>query len=162
MNTNTIVPGTMMMAQQCQENSAFVPGHTFADMTHVPAIQPGTNMPGTAGTAGMTGQFVPAVNMCPPGSDPAYGSIFSQGVPVPSLTDNHYCTLRKNQVLFDVIHRFSVRDKRHLFSVIRNAQIPVTADTFFPQYGFTAGEFSTFIVLTENQRKKKASQTSHV
>lgn len=64
-------------------------------------------------------------------------------------------TSKKYDVLYDVIKDFSVKDKRKVFAEMRTAHIEVTPDTFFPHYGFVAGEFAVFAVLTETNRKKK-------
>ena len=63
-------------------------------------------------------------------------------------------TYNKNIVFHDVIKDFSVKDKRRVFSDMRAAKVPITVDTFFPRYGFTSGEFSTWTILTEGGRKK--------
>ena len=63
-------------------------------------------------------------------------------------------TFNKNVVFHDVIKDFSVKDKRRVFSDMRAAKVPITVDTFFPRYGFTSGEFSTWTILTEGGRKK--------
>jgi len=64
-------------------------------------------------------------------------------------------TYKKNMVFYDVIKDFSVKDKRKVFAEMRTTNIKVNIDTFFPQYGLTAGEFSTWAILTENNRKKR-------
>jgi len=70
------------------------------------------------------------------------------------LEPSTHVSHRKYKVIYDVIKDFSVKDKRRVFAEMRTASIEVTPDTFFPQYGFTAGEFATWAVLTENNRKK--------
>jgi len=64
-------------------------------------------------------------------------------------------TFKKNVICYDVIKDFSIKDKRRVFSDMRGASIQVTTNTFFPRYGFTSGEFSTWTVLTESNRKRK-------
>jgi len=66
-----------------------------------------------------------------------------------------HATFRKNVIFHDVIKDFSVKDKRRVFSDMRNTNIPVNVNTFFPHYGFTSGEFSTWTILTESGRKKR-------
>lgn len=66
----------------------------------------------------------------------------------------NYATWKKYIVLGNSIERLRVRDKRHIFQMIRTYD-QVTPDTFFPQYGFTAGEFSVWQVLSDNNRKKQ-------
>lgn len=69
----------------------------------------------------------------------------------------NYATWKKYVVLGKAIDRLRVRDKRHIFQMIRTYD-KVTHDTFFPQYGFTAGEFSVWQVLADSNRKKKDNQ----
>lgn len=66
----------------------------------------------------------------------------------------NYPTWKKYIVLGKVIERLRVRDKRYIFQMIRMHK-EVTADSFFPMYGFTAGEFSVWQVLADNMRKNK-------
>jgi hypothetical protein len=72
-----------------------------------------------------------------------------------SMESHETGTSRKYDILYSVIKDFSVKDKRRVFADMRTANIKVTADTLFPEFGFVAGEFSVFAVLTENSRKKK-------
>lgn len=64
-------------------------------------------------------------------------------------------TYNKYNVLIETIRNLPVKAKRRLFADMRTSSVKVTPDTFFPLYGFTAGEFTTMAVLTENNRKKK-------
>jgi hypothetical protein len=64
-----------------------------------------------------------------------------------------YATFRKNNILYELIINISIKDKRKIFTKMRTTPIPVTIDTFFPPYGFTAGEFSTWAILTSDKRK---------
>ena len=60
---------------------------------------------------------------------------------------------KKYIVLGNVVDKMRVRDKRHLFHLMRT--LPnVNHDTLFPQYGITAGEFATWQVLSDNTRKR--------
>ena len=72
-----------------------------------------------------------------------------------TLEPAYWATYRKNGVFHDVIKDFSIKDKRRVFSDMRNSNISVGVNTLFPRYGFTSGEFSTWTVLTENNRKKR-------
>jgi len=63
------------------------------------------------------------------------------------------CTWKKYVVLGNVVDKMRVRDKRHLFHLMRTQPV-VNHDTLFPHYGITAGEFSTWQVLSDNTRKK--------
>lgn len=60
-------------------------------------------------------------------------------------------------VLSRVVESLRVRDKRFLFQIMRNTT-SLTHDTFFPCYGFTAGEFAMWQVLSE-QRKPRRGKT---
>jgi hypothetical protein len=77
-------------------------------------------------------------------------------IPLSSILEpSSLATYRKNVVFHDVIKDFSVKDKRRVFADMRNSSISVGVNTLFPRYGFTSGEFSTWTVLTENNRKKR-------
>ena len=71
------------------------------------------------------------------------------------LSSQFEATYKKNIVFHDVIKDFSVKDKRRVFSDMRAAVVPISVNTFFPRYGFTSGEFSTWTILTESGRKKR-------
>ena len=64
-------------------------------------------------------------------------------------------TYRKNDVCNNVVKDFSVKDKRKMFLDMRNSNVKIGVDTFFPHCGLTAGEFSLYSVLNESNRKKK-------
>jgi predicted transport protein len=66
--------------------------------------------------------------------------------------NQNYTTFKKNIIFFDVIKKFSIKDKRKILSLLRLSEINV--DTLFPNYGITAGEFCTWIMLSGNSRKK--------
>ena len=63
-------------------------------------------------------------------------------------------TWKKYIVLSKVIENLRVRDKRLLFYIIRSAEY-VDHNTFFPKYGFTAGEFAVWQILNEKKPKSK-------
>jgi hypothetical protein len=76
----------------------------------------------------------------------------------PSLLESQtVATFKKNVICYDVIKDFSIKNKRRVFSDMRTASIPVSTNTFFPRYGFTSGEFSTWTILTESNRKTTRS-----
>ena len=62
-------------------------------------------------------------------------------------------TYQKIAVMRDAIAHLEVRDKRSIFLLMRTAADQLTVDTFFPAYGFTAGEFAVGQVLAEHSRK---------
>jgi len=71
-------------------------------------------------------------------------------------------TCRKFSAMRDAIAHLRVRDKRSIFLLMRTAADQLTVDTFFPAYGFTAGEFAVGQVLSENNRKPSAPAVSSV
>jgi hypothetical protein len=67
--------------------------------------------------------------------------------------DDQSPTFEKFAVLREAIAHLEVRDKRSIFLLMRTAADQLTVDTFFPAYGFTAGEFAVGQVLAEHNRK---------
>jgi len=63
-------------------------------------------------------------------------------------------TWRKYWVMHYYVSNLRVKDKRFLFNNMRNPD--VNEHTFFPRYGFTAGEFAVYQKLTENNQKEKS------
>lgn len=64
-------------------------------------------------------------------------------------------TASKYETLIHYIGELSVRDKRYLFSIIRNCEQDINIHAFFPKYGLTVGEFATGQTLLETVRKVK-------
>ena len=62
-------------------------------------------------------------------------------------------TWTKYIVLSKMVENLRVKDKRALFHVMRTSE--VDENSFFPNYGFTAGEFSLWHVLSESNRKRR-------
>lgn len=60
--------------------------------------------------------------------------------------------IEKVNVLYTSVAQLSVKDKRQIFLLMRTAGDTLTPDTFFPQQGFTAGEFAVGQVLAEHVR----------
>ena len=71
----------------------------------------------------------------------------------PLEEDVSLLTWSKCIVLSKAIEDLKVKDKRVLFNIMRTQS--VSGDTFFPNYGFTAGEFSLWHILVESSRNKK-------
>lgn len=65
----------------------------------------------------------------------------------------HYETWKKYIVQYRFVETLRVKDKRQIFQTMRTYK-DMHHDMFFPMYGFTAGEFSVWQVLSENIRKK--------
>ncbi len=62
-------------------------------------------------------------------------------------------TYRKYIVIQTEVNNLSIKAKRRLFKIMRESNY-IDADTFFPFYGLTAGEFSTWYVLGGSQRRQ--------
>lgn len=62
------------------------------------------------------------------------------------------CTWKKYIIISVVVDKMRVREKRSLFNIMRTQN--VDADTLFPAYGLTAGEFATYQVLGDNVRRR--------
>ena len=69
------------------------------------------------------------------------------------MSEDKRLTWTKYMVLSKIIENLRVKDKRALFHIMRT--VPVTENSFFPHYGFTAGEFSVWHVLSESSRKRR-------
>ena len=63
-----------------------------------------------------------------------------------------YPTWKKHIVLSKVIESLRVKDKRHIFHIMRKTE-NLSHDTFFPNYGFTAGDFSIWQILSDSKKK---------
>lgn len=68
-------------------------------------------------------------------------------------------TYRKYQVIQNSVDILTIKSKRRLFKIMRETEM-VNAGTFFPTYGMTAGEFSTWYVLSGVQRRQFSQNTS--
>jgi hypothetical protein len=53
---------------------------------------------------------------------------------------------------FRFVQNMRVRQKRHVFCVLRHLPV-VSTDTFLPQFGIHCGEFAYFQILSEYSRK---------
>ena len=61
---------------------------------------------------------------------------------------------KKYIVVSCVVETLRVRDKRHLFHIMRSAQV-LDHNSFFPNYGITTGEFSVWQVLTDSRKHRR-------
>ena len=68
-------------------------------------------------------------------------------------------TYRKYQIIEHAVDELTIKAKRRLFKIMRETT-PIDASTFFPSYGLTAGEFSTWYVLGGSQRRQFSQNTS--
>lgn len=66
-------------------------------------------------------------------------------------------TYRKYLVLSAKIDSLRMKDKRTLFNIMRKSQTEGALDhnTFFPEYGFTAGEFATWQILNDTGKARR-------
>ena len=71
------------------------------------------------------------------------------------LLNNFQCeaTYKKNDIFYNVVKDFSIKDKRRLFAEMKNCE-NINVNTFFPRYAFTVGEFALWTLLTERNKKK--------
>lgn len=66
-----------------------------------------------------------------------------------------YPTWKKYIVISCAIEKLRVKDKRHLFHVMRKSD-ELTHNTFFPEYGITVGQFAIWQILSENKRNRRS------
>lgn len=76
-----------------------------------------------------------------------------------SLFQNNICifpgqepTYRKYLVVQNVVDKLSIKAKRRLFRLMRETK-DMHVGTFFPLYGLTAGDFSTWYILSGTTRR---------
>lgn len=65
----------------------------------------------------------------------------------------HAATKEKYVRFFKFVQAMRVRQKRHLFYVLRHV-LDVSTDTFLPAFGLHCGEFACFQILSEHSRKE--------
>ena len=74
-----------------------------------------------------------------------------------------YPTWKKYIIMSCFIEGLRVRDKRHIFHIMRKHFDTLDHNSFFPQYGITAGEFAVWQVLSENRKTRtKKNETDIV
>lgn len=66
-----------------------------------------------------------------------------------------YPTWKKYIVLSCFVEKLRVREKRQIFHIMRRSGEALEHDTFFPQYGITAGEFATWQILCEHRKGRR-------
>ena len=71
-----------------------------------------------------------------------------------------FVSWKKYIVLETHINTLRVKDKRYIFQLMRSFD-GMSHDTFFPEYGITAGEFSMFQVIVESVRKRDGKAIHH-
>lgn len=64
-------------------------------------------------------------------------------------------TWKKNLVVYNAIDGLRVRDKRKIFQLMRTNSANV--NTFIPSMGYTLGEFATFQVIADSNRRVERS-----
>ena len=65
----------------------------------------------------------------------------------------------KHAALQAHVQKLRVKDIRHFFSIMRKQRDVLDADSLFPHYGITVGEFSTAYVVNMTQRASHATDT---
>lgn len=65
-----------------------------------------------------------------------------------------YPTWERYTILSHIIARLTVRDRRHIFQLVRRTE-DVSPDVFFPAYGFTLSEFAVWHILGDTRRKSR-------
>lgn len=70
-----------------------------------------------------------------------------------------YPTWKKYLILSIFVEQLRVREKRHIFHIMRRHIDTLSHDSFFPQYGITAGEFATWQVLAESRKNRIKKQS---
>ena len=75
----------------------------------------------------------------------------------------HRATKDKYDRIFRFVQSMRVRQKRHLFYVLRHVP-DVSSDTFLPAFGLHCGEFACFQILAEHARKdgKREQEASSI
>ena len=68
-----------------------------------------------------------------------------------------YPTWKKYIIISCFVENLRVKDKRQIFHIMRRSGDELTSDTFFPQYGVTAGEFAVWQVLSESRKTRRKS-----
>ena len=71
-----------------------------------------------------------------------------------------YPTWKKYIVLSYFIENLRVKEKRQLFHIMRRHDSILDHNSFFPQYGITAGEFATWQVLSEHRKTRRRTDAS--
>ena len=71
-----------------------------------------------------------------------------------------YPTYIKYLIIACFIERLRVKEKRQIFHIMRSSTDVLDENTFFPQFGITAGEFSIWQVLSENRKPRKMETTT--
>ena len=73
------------------------------------------------------------------------------------MNDDHtlisFHTWKKNIVISHFVQSLRVKDKRVLFNIMRSDP-ELGSYTFFPLYGLTAAEFSTWQILSDKRSRK--------
>ena len=62
-------------------------------------------------------------------------------------------TNEKYKRLFRFVQSMRVKQKRHLFYVLRHVP-EISTDTFLPEFGLHCGEFACFQILSEHSRRE--------
>ena len=69
-----------------------------------------------------------------------------------------YPTWKKYIVVSCFVESLRVKDKRHLFHIMRKSSM-LSHDTFFPNYGIFAGEFAIWQILSDSRKGRKKDES---
>lgn len=64
-----------------------------------------------------------------------------------------YPTWKKYIVISYFVESLRVKDKRHIFQIMRRCA-HLNHDTFFPEFGICAGEFAIWQILSDNRKTR--------
>ena len=70
---------------------------------------------------------------------------------------DEYSSWIKYIAIFYYISKLKIRDKRNIFSIIRNTP-EIDCSFYFPHYGFTASEFSVWYVVCDFSKRSLKSK----
>lgn len=72
---------------------------------------------------------------------------------------DEYSSWIKYIAIFHYISKLKIRDKRNIFSIIRNTE-EIDSTFYFPCYGFTASEFSVWYVVCDFSKRSLKSRSN--
>ena len=70
-----------------------------------------------------------------------------------------YPTWKKYMILSCFVETLRVKEKRQIFHIMRRYGPELNHDSFFPQYGITAGEFAVWQVLSESRKGRMTKKS---
>ena len=153
-STKTIVPSLNSPKKECESESSKSKGKIA-----VVPIKGSSACKPLALTKSAAGATTTAVSSSTTTTTTKRGT--KKGVDVKNLCppiDVRTTVCKQMYVRFRRIKALELRDKRSLFYQMR-IHSNLEVDTFFPKYGFTAGEFGVWQMLTEKHRRRPSAKT---